>query len=924
MVCSQVYSQHPSRCLLSVAHQGRSWGSSNAERCFLEVETGEGDCKGNSACGGYSRPSNGYACPGYASTSSPFMSSWIQRLIPANITRAEQAQFTKSLPIEREGFHGLQADWSHDRYESGLALYENSSRSRHNFYNNQESLLGNTTTCNEHIGVDVPSTGRIRKPLEALQPKVQIPPRTLPVVECLLKPGCTKNCSNPHVSTETKKSHDFFRFSVFSNPVKQTVHFSADERSRVSCSSIDGLNFRSGRRVAGDLNASLGGEKCFNALQPTWEFSFNGPEAASRSNRHLIYDGRKVQNYTYSGMDFLNGPQIEGQVVSNCLESRDPVSFTGWPCMERWYRTDKSRSLDRPSMPYKARCIDSLPQCFMQENLSTARTEEGLKSEQKSMQTRSNRNDRRIQDGKGAMFDTQVSCGKRSAFSGGGCSNPGLGKVRFQHTSDLVSSHVGGKASISLAPCLIEQELGSSQESHKEQDVTSGSFSFYSKSRLPFGSADAKVVTERGHWPFCETKPYLEDLVQERVPKNWRTTDRVEAPRPEMSLNHVFTTQFEGDSAHFSRSQCSPFFGIEPLADYGRNRLASEDDCRQYKPTRMDYGGMYSEESKTEALNNYGVIQGAGVKQEKASQHNDGIIFRRIQSDSIIEGMEERERKYSHPSRTIGRVNWEGFKPPFRINTSNIESSLKRPADLGTQDLATEVETRNTLTMLEGPVVLPSARLQEHSHSFSVSSGLHKAAHVPKSEEQGAKGSVSRQNMWLRRWSTTRAREERALLKSTNRERSIVHSGRLVENNYSTSQSSWESSHHFALRSAKRACYGQRIGLDSAPCQVIPVAGSAAVGREDQHGFDVASHFMKRFLTPSAAAMAIMGMTARRVHATKPQRGGLFGAWPVMNSSTNKHLTGQVEVGKDFLTRHKDKKEFLHSFEKPSSTHVDT
>ncbi|KAI5062754.1 hypothetical protein GOP47_0023293 [Adiantum capillus-veneris] len=177
--------------------------------------------------------------------------------------------------------------------------------------------------------------------------------------------------------------------------------------------------------------------------------------------------------------------------------------------------------------------------------------------------------------------------------------------------------------------------------------------------------------------------------------------------------------------------------------------------------------------------------------------------------------------------------------------------------------------------------------------------------------------------MWLKRWSTTSPQEEHALLKmQPKQERGIVNSRHFVENNYSSSQSSLEYSHQFDVRPAKRACYGQRFGLHSKPCQGIPGLGSIGIGRQSQQQIDATSHFMKRFLAPSGAAMAVMGKTARKAHGTHPQRRGLFSAWPAI-SSENKALKGQVKAGKEFLTRHTSRKEFLHSSVKPSSTQVD-
>ncbi|KAI5062753.1 hypothetical protein GOP47_0023292 [Adiantum capillus-veneris] len=487
MVCSQVYSQNPSHCLLSVAHHHRSWGSSNAEMRLLEVETSERDCKGNFP---------------YSSVSSPIKSSWIQRLIPSQNTRMEQPQFTNSMPIGRGGFNGLQANCSYDAVfnsevgkQSDFALYENSRRSRKALSGRHEILLTKNTACNEQVEISAPGTSRICN-LEVLQPKIQVPLRTLPVVECLLNPGCSKHVFEAQLSTETNDLHNVFKSSGFSNPIKQTVHFSADERCGVSCSSIEGLNSCRARCADGDSNASLLGDKCFNSSQPTLDFSFNHPEAALRSH----VDSRlQVQTCTYSGVDCANGLQTEETIHA---ESRDPVSPMGLVSLEKRYRYDESRFLGRGVMPYNTSVTDS----FMQANLSTTRTLEDLHVDQKSLQTARNRNPELSQEQqdheKGATYAFEVSCGKGGAFTGDGCSYSGLGKDGSQRVSDLVSSQFKAstreKTGITLAPRVVEQDLNPSGDSHKEQDVTSGSFSFHSNSRLPYVSVDAKVALEKG------------------------------------------------------------------------------------------------------------------------------------------------------------------------------------------------------------------------------------------------------------------------------------------------------------------------------------------------------------------------------------------------------------------------------------------
>ncbi|MCO5615078.1 hypothetical protein L7F22_069366 [Adiantum nelumboides] len=876
---------------------------------LLEVVTGERDCKENSPSGVKLRTSKQYACSEYASTSSPITSSWIQRLIPAEVARVEQPQFLNPLPIGREGSDGLQMDWSYDTVyksdnekQSGCGLYENS---RQVISSKHEALLTKTTICNEQVDVSPPGIGRISD-LQVLQPKIQVPPRILPVVESLLNPGCAKHVMEAQLPMETNKLQNMLKSAGFSNPIKQTVHFSSYDRFRVSCSSIEGFNSRGARRVAGDFNASLLGDKCFITSQPTLEYSFSYPKAALKSQLDSTSSGIDAQTCTYPGMDRTNGPQ-----TGETSGIRDSVSTMGLLSLERRHGSDESRHLDRGEIPYN---IAPFSDSLMQTNLPSTKRLKDLLVDQDCILTMRNRNPELSQEhqdyGKSTVFDFEVSCGKGSAFSGGGCSNSGFGKGGTQLVSDFISSQgkasTREKTSLSLAPCVVEQDLGSSRDFQMEQDVTSGSFSFYSKGRLPYVSVDAKAALERGHWPFYESIEPLE------VPKEQRTRDSVEALRLGMPLNNLSSMQRHLDYAYTTKRPCSPFFGTETLTEYGRHRPASKLDNIPQKPTGLDSNGVYAGESNIEAHYNHGVTHDPGIQQEKGRQLNDGIMSSNLKSNAA------RDREtYTCPSEAIDRVNWEGFKPSFKFGTTSvasIESCSKRPALVGIQDLGTTAEARNMVTVREGAIALPQVLPGEHSHSCSVGNGLHKALDGRKSGDDGA---VPRKSMWLKRWSTMSPREDHALMKlQSNRETGIINSRHFVEHNHSSAQSSYESSHHFDLRPAKRACYGQRFGLHSEPSQAIPVLG---FGSQNQQENGATSHFMKRFLTPSGAAMAVMGMTAQKIHATQPQRRGLLGVWPVA-SSESKALQALAKVGKEVSTTQKYKKEFSHFSTKPSLT----
>lgn len=995
MVCSQVYFQHSSHCVFSNVHQHRSGAPSNSELHCQEPETSEGNWLGNTAPDGHLWSSKGYACSGYANTTSPFKSSWIQRLIPSHNTREQPHPLDKHIR-ENHVIDGVQTNWKENAdyltvlgNRPDLPVYENSRRSMQNFFSSRQTYLGTNTPGCVQNGVNIAATSILFEVPETLPPEIHVPPKPLPVVESLL-PECSKKVTESQTSTETNVPHILSRCTGFVIPMKQTVHYSADEKSRVSCSSIEGLNSDSVVCAAGDLIALKSlqlGKQRVDPSQPFSESPFDSLDAVTRSDMDPTFGGKDRR----IGTDLrthMNSTQTEDASITLRTESRYPNLHQDRASSVARSQYVENRLLDGYSIPMRAEGMESFQERFSQANLLASKADERLPlgfSMDRVMcsKTISKRNcwnpkDSYAHDGSEALH------AREGSFDGGWCSIPNMEKDGPQQISILDSSHreanfAKEKAGISSSRYMIEQALGSSHGSHEEQGGTSRSFSFHFENRLA-ELDQAKVVTRKGQWPFGPSTLSSEDLDQSRWSEDNRARDLAEAIRlglpPDSSSIFQEIGVCEVGNADINRSRCSPFFGSENLNKSTSRRIADNHDGLPYKAACIDIRGVLGE-MNTQALPGSSVDE-AG--REEARSLLGGHKLSRLESSLRIEGMEGKELLYSLPSRTVGVSDWKAFKPSIksstytcppegtqldhadgnRVSVSNwkafkpsirstrtcrpehtplnhadgnlcystgsIGSCSGAPANLCIEDPSTSVDARSRPITYEKPAALPSAALQNKLHSSSrlcAGSGVNTAPYDRESEGKKAlgwegPGSAVKQNIWLQRWFPMSSRKVQAV-SMPSREGRILAGMTHARNNfedYSTSQGSRESSYRFDLRPAKRICYEKRSGLQPELGNSIKI-GSEAVGSE-HYKKGVVSHFMKRFFTPTAAAMAIMGMMARKVHATQPQRRGLFGVWAA-NASAKKPSPAQPEVCKEFLTE----KEFLQSAAKALSTPLD-
>eukprot|EP00250_Pteridium_aquilinum_P002652 c12876_g1_i2 orf=776-1348(+) len=124
----------------------------------------------------------------------------------------------------------------------------------------------------------------------------------------------------------------------------------------------------------------------------------------------------------------------------------------------------------------------------------------------------------------------------------------------------------------------------------------------------------------------------------------------------------------------------------------------------------------------------------------------------------------------------------------------------------------------------------------------------------------------------------------------------------------------------FDFRSTKRVCHEKRSGLQFEAGKAVSKFDSEAPLIENNENGGV-STFMKQFFTPSPAAMAVMGTTARQVYATQPLKRGLFGAW-ASNASITRPPSARAELSKNFMAEPKSHNEFSKSAPKHSSTRM--
>eukprot|EP00250_Pteridium_aquilinum_P027107 c3421_g1_i1 orf=495-3335(+) len=940
MVCSQVYSQRPSQTVPANAQPHRYWDPNNTEVYCLEPETMQGKWLGNSVCDGNVWPSKVNACSGPANTPSSFKSSWIQRLIPSHGTRAEQPQITENLISESHGIDAVQIDWKENATyppimgnKSDFPLYENS-RSKQDFFSCHQTYLDSDTTRGAHNGVNIAATSRRVEPSEALQPEVQVFPKQLPIVESLL-PGASKRIFDNQISTETNKPHILSKCTVFSNHINQTVHYSADERSRVSCSSIQGMNSRSAVCAAEDLLAfksMQGGKSCFNLSQPNLEFPLNSADAVTMSNMDSVYAGKDWRTSTNLSRTYMNPLHTVDPFTNLHTEDRYPVSHANWASSVVRCRSTENRLVDGHLMPYRAEGIKPYTECFAQASHSTSKTDERL-GIGVSMDRTTCPKTMGIRDCWHAMehqnYEVGDSCtvealnARGGAFDGGGgLLIPNMRKDGLQRVSNLDLSQNGAnvakeRASISVSDHVTEQDLSLTHDSNEEQGGMSRSFSFQFANQLSYDPDHARVVMRKGNWPFCPTSVSSEDLVQSRCPVDSRSRDMAETSRSGISLKNSSTFQeigtHETGMVCIGRSRCSPFFGTENLTESARHELYSvKDDNSPYKASCIDIKEVFLGGMNTQALCGNGVAQAGGIEQGKARSLRGGHAFSRFETDLMIKATEWKELKYAHPFRTVSVNNWDPSSrstihtfPPVGAqlkqadgslcySTSSIGSCSKCSANRCTEKPSTAVEARYRHTPHKKLEASTPVAIKGHlyrSKTQSASNGLNVVRDGQDYEgrdEVGGEGSGLKKNMWLRRWSTTRSREGLDVCKA-NRERTFFADMAPTRKGYSTSQGIKESSHCFDLRPAKRICWEERSGLQAEPGKETSKFSSIAMGRKHSKSGGVASHFMKRFLTPSAAAMAVMGMTARQVHATQPQGSGLFGAWTV-NASTRSTL----------------------------------
>lgn len=904
MVGSQVHSQYPSRISFSSMQQHRSWLPSNADLHCQESETSEAFGSSNTTPDGHFLSFNGYVCPGPVDKSSPFNSSWIQRLIPSQNTRVEQAQLSDKLDRDNYGIDGSHSYWNesadHLKYQSDIPVYENSRRSKQDFFSSKVYRGGKLPAACMGNGVSV----RHFEVPDALPPEIQVLPKPLPVVESLL-PGCSEKAQEKQIFPETNRPHVVSLSSGFAKPMNETVLYTAYEKSRVCCTSIEELNCCSVVGAAGDsftLKALQQGNRRSDPLQPCSELSFKSNDAVT-SDVDTIYSVENKQRGT-NLRTHKNSTQTEGSFVTLVNKNRRFDSNNCWAFSLPRGQAVESRPFDGHSAPNN--CWNS------KEHSSYAL------------------------DGSEALHS------RKGSFDGGQRSFPCKEKDDLWQVSNLVpvqceSNVVKETAGIYLPHQTIEQDLGSS---HEEQGGTSRSFSFHFENGLA-PEDYSKVVMRIGQWPFGPSILSSQNLGQSRLSEDNRAKGLVDVTTLGTPHDSVFFFQEPGvhetGSDCIGRIQSLPFFGTKKLNDSSSCDVFNNHDISPHKAART-----------IEALPATGVDH--SMKTLKG-----GPPLSTRESNSMVEGVEGKELSWGFPlfkpsshhstpsypsevaqsnhadSNCVSVNHWQGHRPLIRGsshtgphhestqlnvvdgNLCSIGSCSKRPLNYWSEDGSTSAKAKSLPFALETSVSsqeqLPGSQQHRAINKVNSASG-DQESHGKEATSWDASGSGTKENIWMKRWSTLKSRKVQAV-SGPNGEGGVfagsTHARNYIEDHY-TLQASGDISGRFNVwPAAKRFCLEERSRLHSELGTAVSNSGLVVAGKENNDQ-SAASHFMKRFFTPSVAAMAIMGRTARKVNDTQPQKSGLFGIW-ALNASLRKPSGACAEACKEFATMMDCKKE---------------
>eukprot|EP00250_Pteridium_aquilinum_P004358 c14576_g1_i2 orf=3-1916(-) len=519
---------------------------------------------------------------------SPLESSWVQRWIPSHSARLEQPEVSYNLKMENHGMDNRA--WKENAAEYEFSLYENSKRSKQEVYIGTQTFMGTNSRCYDGAVVNTATNSPV-KALEALQPDV------IPVVESLLS-GCSRKVTGNEPSlTEANKLGDLSKCTGCYNQIKQTVHFHADERSRISCSSIAGLNSWSAVPPARHLLPVKPlhlGKTCFNSLRLDPEFPLNSTDTSTRCKKlDPIYGGKDRQTSTNLSRGCVNLSQTRPATNSFCTGPLLPINHAS--SAER-HGTVKNSLLHRPVVTYRAEAVESFSKpIFAQANASIDHVRHLKTSDRDCWHAKEC-----LKCEDDPCFRSKAFIGSGSASEGEGCLGhnfvqdgpPGVSNmVSLHHGINRVHEEAGGFLSYHMDE---EHELGSSHRSDEEQAGTSSSFSFH---RLSDNSEQFEAVMGKGVCILCPNTVSSEDLVQQsRCLCEDKNGDFAETTRPGMFLHDSSTLQTIGGGEagidYMARSQCSPFFGTETLTELTRYRPSVEDDISPYKASWNNARGV--------------------------------------------------------------------------------------------------------------------------------------------------------------------------------------------------------------------------------------------------------------------------------------------------------------------------------------------
>lgn len=986
MVCSQAYSQASSHCgrwktqqhndvsprFLNVSEFDE--GPENSEACYLKNTVLDGKLWS-------SRGFRSYSSSGNPNALSPLKSSWIQRLIPSShATGLQQPQDTDNHMSESHGINGM---WTTE-----TPLYENSRGSKHDLHSSHQTLLGTATLHGGEGAANAGTSSSPFEASEAPKPEMQVSPKLMPIVESLLpgyskkvneRQTSTETSKFQTLSKRTAFSNDVKQTVLFSADKRPRVSCSSIEGLKSQSAALAAGSFPSFK--------SLGADKtCFKQSQPMPESYLKGAEALTMSTMSPIYGGKDCHLSPNLNRGYMGLPDTR-PAVNLQTERRWPFWYADGPSAVERPEFAENSLLCEPAMPNGGEGIELFSNSHTQAKFFSSNTDERMHSDvcmdQSLHLKRSTRNtdcwhpEEYHDYGGDTSFRSKALIERRSAVDREGLGQS-MTKHAFHRGSDNFSVHYGVKrAKEKAGPFsshqMLEQALGSSHGYHQERPGTSASFSFHFGKLLSYKPEHAEGVEVE--WPFSLATEPIGNSVQSKWPSGEGNAELVEASRPGNMHNNSATLEKKNgrvaSTSFISRRPSSPSFGIESSTELARHRLSLKDNVSPYKAVCNDIRGACFGKANTEPVHGNSVEQFGEIEQQERVKSVRGVhLLSRAESELNIECMEDKELRYPHfLGRTSNRNNWMGFKPSTTSSVHAPRLSGSFPpagADLkktgGTSKLYLGGHNTNigSCSKMHGtilvcdpsstndeegripgghpsfkkPGALPSSALGKQAWDTGkqiAGSVLNVAPNGMESEAGvavGRKGPVVKRKMWLQRWcAASSIRKVQGNFFNLSRGVGMSHHLTSLKGDCGTVRGRRGvtdfTSESVDLRPAKRVCHEKRCGLQVEPGKAVSGFDSVPLWRQ-RHVGGVASQFMKRFFTPSAAAMVIMGMTARQVHATQPQKKGLFSAWASSTAPTVRFPIAHTEAFKDSKTISNSTKEFPQVASEHPPTPVNT